>query len=105
MPAQKPRQQPTADRRSTRATRLNLRTTGRQNALIRDAAKALGKSVSEFVLESATLSAERVLADRRLFSLDDDAWQQFEDALARTPVAKPRLNALLRDPAPGPFAV
>lgn len=68
--------------------------------MIRRAANAVGKSVSEFVLESATANAEQVLADRHYFAVSDQAWQAFEVALEQPPVFKPRLHALLAEESP-----
>ena len=48
--------------RNQRDSRLNIRTSTQQQQIIRSAAAALDKSVTEFVLESATTNAERVLA-------------------------------------------
>lgn len=83
--------------RPTRDSRLNIRTSSKQDIMIRDAAQALDKSVSEFVLDSATAAAAHVLADRRYFALSDDAWQAFEAALERPAVFKPRLHDLLNE--------
>ena len=79
-------------------TRLNLRASARQDALVRQAAVVVGKNVTEFVLDSACTAAEDVLADRRRFVLDDAAWKRFMRALDRPVRAKPRLRALLREP-------
>ena len=86
--------------RASRDSRLNIRTSSRQDALIRRAAQAMDKSVTEFVLDSASVAAEHVLADRRYFVIDEDAWQAFEAALERPAVYKPRLNALLAEASP-----
>jgi uncharacterized protein (DUF1778 family) len=80
-----------------RETRLNLRTTARQDTLIRLAASASNKTVTDFVLDSASNAAEQVLADRRWFMLDDAAWAAFEDLLDRPAVVKPRLTELLSE--------
>ena len=89
--------QPTTERRQ-RDTRLNLRTSAQQRQLIRSAATALEKSVTDFVLESATSNAERVLADRRWFVLSEEAWTEFE-ALLDAPVTRtPKLATLLEKP-------
>lgn len=82
-----------------RDARLNIRATARQDALIRLAAHATSKTVTEFVLDSASNAAEQVLADRRWFLLNDAAWAAFEDSLERPPVVKPRLRELLADEA------
>ena len=89
-----------ATARTVRDSRLNIRTSAKQDSLIRQAAQAVDKSVSEFVLDSATATAEHVLADRRYFAVSDDAWQAFEAALERPAVFKPRLNELLNEESP-----
>jgi len=83
--------------RHARDSRLNIRTSAKQDNLIRQAAQALDKSVSEFVLDSATATAEHVLADRRYFAVSDEAWQAFEAAIERPAVFKPRLHSLLNE--------
>ncbi len=50
---------------SRKDARINLRTTREQDTLIRRAADAQRKSVSEFVLEAACRSAESALLDRK----------------------------------------
>jgi uncharacterized protein (DUF1778 family) len=62
-------------------------------------AAAVGKNVTEFVLESACVMAENVLADRRRFVLDDAAWDRFLALLYRPVRTKPRLEALLKEPS------
>lgn len=86
-----------AESRPARETRLNLRASARQDTLIRLAAQATNKTVTEFVLESASDAAEQVLADRRWFMLDDAAWDAFTDILERPAIVKPRLAELLSD--------
>ncbi len=78
--------------------RLNLRASARQTSLIREAAEAVGKTMTDFVLDSACSNAEQVLADRRRFVLDDDAWARFMEALDRPARSKPRLKELLDTP-------
>ena len=93
----RPTAQP-ASERSQRDTRLNLRTSAQQQQVIRRAAVALDKSVTDFVLESATAHAERVLADRRWFVLSEQDWAAFE-ALLDAPIERvPKLRALLTEP-------
>jgi uncharacterized protein (DUF1778 family) len=89
-----------APARPARDSRLNIRTSAKQDNLIRQAAQAVDKSVSEFVLDSATATAEHVLADRRYFAVSDAAWQAFEAALERPAVFKPRLHDLLNEDSP-----
>lgn len=89
--------QSTAER-NQRDARLSLRASAQQQQLIRSAAASLDKSVTEFVLDSATSNAEKVLADRRWFSLSEDAWAKFQSLLDAPVVAMPKLKALLTEP-------
>jgi uncharacterized protein (DUF1778 family) len=86
-----------AEPTQARETRLNLRATARQDTLIRMAARASNKTVTNFVLDSASSAAEQVLADRRWFMLEGSAWATFEDLLDRPAVLKPRLAELLSE--------
>lgn len=85
---------------SFKAARINLRTTPEQDTLIRRAAEAQRKSVTEFVLESACRSAESALFDTRTLLLDEQGWKQFNDALDREAKAVPGLVELFRQNAP-----
>lgn len=81
----------------SREARLNLRATAKQDALIRLAAQATSKTVTDFVLDSASNAAEQILADRRWFLLDEAAWSAFEEVLERPAVMKPRLRELVAE--------
>ncbi len=78
-----------------RDRRLSIRTNARQDELIRAAAEAANKTVSEFVLDSASSAAEQVLMDRRLFIASDEQWAALHTMLDRPAVHKPRLAVLL----------
>lgn len=69
----------TAHRRaaSSSTETINLRATTDQKALIDRAASLLGKSRTEFMLDSARLAAENTLLDQRLFQLDDSDYARF----------------------------
>ena len=71
----------TTDLRASKDSRLNLRVTPRQDHLIRRAANALDKSVTEFIMDSVSLEAERVLADQRWFMLSETEWNRFDELL------------------------
>jgi uncharacterized protein (DUF1778 family) len=73
----------TIETRSGKDSRLNLRVTPRQDQLIRRAAAALDKSVTDFVIDSVGLEAERVLAEQRWFMLPDAEWDLFHKLLDR----------------------
>lgn len=82
-----------------KVTRLNLRASAQQDALIRKAAESAGRSVTEFVLDSACANAEHVLADRNHFVLDDASWKLFLAALDQPATDKPLLKKLLSEPS------
>lgn len=84
--------------RAQRDTRLSIRTSSQQQHLIRRAATALDKSVTDFVLDSAASAAERVLADRRWFLLSEEEWDQFQALMDEPVAAMPRLERTLTTP-------
>lgn len=90
----------TAAQRQPRGERINLRTTTRQEQVLRQAAAATDKTMTEFILDSAVSQAERVLADRRWFLLDDAKWQEFESLLDAPLRELPKLRGLLDSPSP-----
>jgi uncharacterized protein (DUF1778 family) len=83
-----------------RAARIGLRATQRQQVLIRRAAEAANKSVTEFILDSACAAAEDTLLNQRLFLLNDVNWQKFQDTLERPAKVKTGLKELLKENAP-----
>ena len=75
---------------------LNIRAHLPQRELIDSAAAALGKSRSDFMLETACRAAREVLLDRHFFALDDAAHARFTallDAPAKPPQALRKLLA------------
>lgn len=86
--------------RAARDVTINLRASGKQRSLIDQAADALGKTRSDFMLEASCREAESVLLDRRYFALDAEAFAQFTAALDLPPTNNPRLRRLLATQAP-----
>jgi uncharacterized protein (DUF1778 family) len=82
---------------NTKDSRLHARLSSEQDALIRHAAEVEGKSITDFTVEAAVEHARDVLADRRLFLLDDAAWTEFNTVLDRPVVHKPRLQKLFAE--------
>jgi uncharacterized protein (DUF1778 family) len=82
---------------STRSEKLDLRLTPEAKRTLNIAASAAGRSVSDFVLESALARAEETLADRRHFGLDADQWAAFMTALDAAPHELPRLRQLFHE--------
>lgn len=60
---------------------INLRASAEQKALIDNAAARLGKSRTEFMLDSAREAAENVLLDQRLILMDETAYDRFTACL------------------------
>ncbi|HEX4079440.1 MAG TPA: DUF1778 domain-containing protein [Rhizomicrobium sp.] len=75
---------------------INLRIEANTRRLIDDAAAILGKTRTEFMIESARRHATDVLLDQRLFVLDSDQYDAFMHALDNPPAPGPRLRSLLR---------
>lgn len=75
---------------------INLRIEANTRQLIDDAAALLGKTRTEFMVESARRQAIDVLLDRRLFALDSDDYDKFMHALDNPPAPGPKLRSLLR---------
>jgi uncharacterized protein (DUF1778 family) len=83
-----------------RGETINLRASQRQKLLIDRAAEALGRSRSDFMLETACREAESVLLDRRYFFLPENEFKKFAAMLDSPPRDNPRLRRLLRTRAP-----
>ena len=86
-----------ASSQANRTEKLDLRLSRAAKRTLQSAAAAAQKSVSEFVLESALREAESQLADRRVFTLDEEGWQAFLKALDAPPSESLPLKRLLRD--------
>ena len=88
---------------ATRALRdqtISIRVSRRQRDVIDQAALALGKSRSDFMVESAYREAEQVLLDRTVFTLDEQAFEEFEALLDAPPAPTEALRKLLTSKAP-----
>ncbi|MDQ2901029.1 MAG: DUF1778 domain-containing protein [Acidobacteriota bacterium] len=83
-----------------RGETINLRASRTQKTLIDRAAETLGRSRSDFMLETACREAKTVLLDRRYFVVPEAAFKQFTALLDKPPRDNPRLRRLLRTKAP-----
>lgn len=83
-----------------RSQRIAVRATERQENLIKRAAEATDRSMTDFILESASVEAERVLADRRWFLLNDTQWDEFNRLLEEPLSSTNKLKALASRPSP-----
>ncbi len=67
--------------------------------LVRQAAATSQRTLTVFVIDAAAKEAERVLADRTDFTLEQRQWERFVEILDRPPREKPELVRLFSDPS------
>ncbi|SRR5258708_23560085 len=77
--------------------RFQLRTTAREETLIKVAADRQGVNVTDFILSAAREKAEEALADQKKFVLNERQWKEFMEALDRPAREKPRLKRLFAE--------
>jgi uncharacterized protein (DUF1778 family) len=75
---------------------INLRIEAQTRQLIDEAAAVLGKTRTEFMVETARRQAIDVLLDQRLFELDPKRYDVFMHTLDNPPAPGPKLRSLLR---------
>lgn len=83
-----------------RSRRLDLRTTPEERDLIDRAVRVSGTGLTEFVVSQATQGAQRILADREGFRLDEAAIEAWEQVNARPARELPGLRRLMQRPSP-----
>ena len=84
---------------ATKTERFAVRLTPEQDALIRRAAEVEGTDLTNFTVTATLAHAHDVLADRRLFAIDDAAWAEFLTRLDQPVSHKPRLEKLFTEPS------
>ncbi len=84
---------------ATKDSRIAVRLSSDQSALIRHAAEVAGTSITDFTVAATVAHALDVLADRQVFVIGDAAWTEFLVVLDRPVTHKPRLEALLAEPS------
>ena len=85
---------------AAKTSRLNLRISASDDALLRQAAELIGETLSEFVVESARQRAGRLLADRTRLVVEADEWAAFCEALDRPAEVIPAVRELFERPRP-----
>lgn len=83
----------------TKDSRWNLRVAPKDDIVVRRAAAESRRDLSEFVRTAAVAEAERVLADRTLFELDEPSWERFVAVLDRPPRVPAGLRELFSRPS------
>jgi uncharacterized protein (DUF1778 family) len=85
---------------ATKTRRIEIRITEQERDLEQAAAAANGETLSEFVRRAARNEAERTLAERARYVLDDEAAQRFLTALERPSAdSEQRLRRLIEKPS------
>ncbi len=85
--------------RTAKRARLDLRLSAEQKRLFEEAASATDQTMTEFVVQSAEVAAQEVLADRTRFVLAPAEWKAFSAAIDTEPRVLSRLAAFLATPS------
>jgi uncharacterized protein (DUF1778 family) len=89
----------------TKTRRIEIRITEEERSLEQAAATVNGETLSEFVRRAARREAERTLAERTRYDVDDAAAQRFLRALERPSASAERgLRRLAKKPSVLPEA-
>lgn len=81
--------------RSNRTEKLDIRITPDANKRLQQGATLRHTTISQFVLESALVSANSDLAERTRTGLNAEQWEMFMAALDAPPRRHPRMERLL----------
>ena len=79
---------------------LNMRIKPEDRSLFDWAAKALGKTRTDFILEAARRSAEATLLDRAIVRVDAETYQAFVDRLDAPPTPSEKLRRTMQTVPP-----
>ena len=79
---------------------IQMRVQPQVRDVIDRAAAAMGKSRTEFVIESAHQRAIEVMLDQRSFELNAEQWDELMAILDQPPKPNAALKALMRSKAP-----
>jgi uncharacterized protein (DUF1778 family) len=90
----------TTKAKATRRDTLNIRVKSEDRNLIDRAARLLGKSRTDFLLESARRAAQDALLDQSLFKVSPSVYAEFVARLDAPPAPNDRLRRTMTTPAP-----
>jgi len=79
---------------------LNLRIKPEVRELIDRAARARGKTRTDFILDAVRSEAEQALLDQALLSVDHEVYRKFVERLDEPPAPNARLQETLRSTPP-----
>lgn len=90
------REPPDSSKRST----LNMRIKPEERGLIDEAARTLGKTRTDFILDAARRMAEDTLLERTLIKVSPEAYAEFVALLDAPAKSNERLSKLMNAPLP-----
>lgn len=80
-------------------TRLSIRVSEPEKAILLQAASARHSNLSQFVLQASLEAAQAILADQSEFRLPPEQWEKFRARLDDPPKVIPALHDLFSEPA------
>ena len=83
----------------TKTERWSIRVTPAEDTVVRRVVDDVGMSLNEYVVNCAVTAAMDDLADRRVFALPAEAWDELQEILDRPAAPNPRMAALLAEPS------
>jgi len=83
---------------SQRSDKLDIRISPEAKRILQEAARARHTTISQFVIDSALVTANEVLAERSRVGLNSEQWMAFMAALDAPPRTHERMKRLLREP-------
>ncbi len=83
----------------TKTERWTLRATPAQDAIVRTVLEAKDVSLNEYVVNCAVEAAANDLADRLVFTMDAEAWDELLETLDRPPTDLPAIRKLFSEPS------
>jgi uncharacterized protein (DUF1778 family) len=83
-----------------RDVKFSLRASAQDKQLIDKAAKVVGQSTTDFMIDSARKRAEEVLLDQTFFKLNAERFEAFVAVLDNPPVPSNELRKLLQSKSP-----
>ncbi|HSA06101.1 MAG TPA: DUF1778 domain-containing protein [Candidatus Gastranaerophilales bacterium] len=86
-------------KRQQKEERIYLRVTSDQKDALERAAQEKHTSLTNFILENSYDAAQKILAEKTHFILNDDQWNAFCEALDSPPKEIPALRTLLTKPS------
>jgi len=84
---------------SQRSDKLDIRISPEAKRILQEAARERHTTISQFVIDSALITANEVLAERTRIGLNTEQWTAFMAALDAPPRTHERMKRLLNEPS------